>query len=87
MSMPTESNDEFYVAMQRERLYQLEKWGQNSHTVGEWILIAEQELRKARQNWVEHRGDEVALERLLTTATVIMACFEEHDIVDCHLYE
>ena len=77
-----ESHMEFMRVMQAERKYQISKWGENSHTVGEWLLVAQREMNQAVSAWTEHKGDAAALAELVQVATVIMACFEEHDIVD-----
>lgn len=77
-----EEHYEFLQSMLNERRYQVSKWGHNSHTVGEWLLVAKKEMDEAINAWVTHKGEDVALAELVQLATVIMACFEEHDIVD-----
>lgn len=82
MNNLSDANFELLQSMLREREYQISKWGHNSHTVGEWLLVAKKEMDEAIDAWVTHKGDDAALAELVQVATVIMACFEEHDIVD-----
>lgn len=68
-------------AMVRERQYQQKKWGDNPHEIGAWITIVRRELREAEDAWCE--GNNAAgLEELLQVASVVMACLEQHGIVE-----
>lgn len=70
-----------YQAIDDERRYQENKWGklcENSHTVGEWLLILRSELDEACMAWVAHAGDEVALREIVQVAAVAVAALEQH---------
>jgi len=72
-------------AVLNEREYQDTKWGtieDRPHTVGEWLLIAEQELHEAKLEWCRGKGDHGALEELLQVIAVGFACLEQHGIVE-----
>ena len=69
-------------AISRERDYQDEKWGDNPHSVGEWLLIVEAELSEAKRAWVKNEGNEDALKELLQAVAVGVACMEQHGIVE-----
>ena len=76
---------EIEIAIRRERSYQDEKWGTiagHPHTVGEWLLIMEKELREAKGAWISQRGDIGALEEILHVIAVGCACLEQHGIVE-----
>jgi hypothetical protein len=69
----------------RERAYQDGKWGpidEHGHSVGEWLLIMESELREAKEAWCSNRGDAGALEELLQVVSVGFACMEQHGVVE-----
>lgn len=70
-----------FQAIENERNHQDKKWGHNSHTVGEWLLIVQAELDEAKEAWVKNNGDNAALEELLQVVSVGVACIEEHHIV------
>lgn len=65
-----------------ERDYQEQKWGDNPHTVGEWLLIMQAKLDEAKQAWVKNPGDNDALEELLQVVSVGVACLEQHGVVE-----
>ncbi|MEL7170399.1 MAG: hypothetical protein AAGN64_13720, partial [Bacteroidota bacterium] len=70
-------------AVSRERDYQDRKWGtiyEHPHTVGEWLLIMENELAEAKTAWCEGTGDEGALSELLQVVAVGFAAMEQHGI-------
>jgi len=75
-----------FDAIDRERDYQLCKWGPRGnnryeHSVGEWLLIIESELEEAKEAWVR-LGVREALEEVLQVASVAVACMEEHGVVE-----
>jgi len=76
-----------FAAIDRERAYQDAKWGtiqQNPHTIGDWIFIAYKELCEAdtaAASLLQSRQKE-ALAELLQAAAVIVACLEQHGIVE-----
>lgn len=82
-----------FYAIERERNYQDEKWGdleEHPHTVGEWLLVLESELNEAKQGWVKEGGDETALREILQVAAVAVACLQQHGIherIHIPLYE
>jgi len=68
-------------AINQERQYQERKWGGNSHSVGEWLLILESELQEAKQGYVKGQGSYDALLEVLQVAAVAVACLEEHGVI------
>lgn len=62
----------------KERDYQDVKWGNNLHTVGEWLLIMQAELDEAKEAWVKNKGDAKALDEMLQVISVGVACMEQH---------
>ena len=73
---------DIHAAIGRERGYQDRKWGNNPHTVGEWILILEAEIRESKDAWVKKGGDVSALAEILQVAAVAVAALEQHGIVE-----
>lgn len=71
-----------FSAIKNERVYQDRKWGDNPHTVGEWLLIIRAELNEAETAWVKNGGDNAALEEILQVVAVGVACMEQHGIVE-----
>lgn len=69
-----------YVAIENEREYQNGKWGDNPHEIPGWIMIMEEELREARQAWVEYGTSRRALEEVLQVIAVGVACLEQHGV-------
>lgn len=69
-------------AIHRERKFQQEKWGDNSHEVGAFLLIMQKELQEAVEAWVENSGDREALLEILQVISVGVACLEQHGIVE-----
>ena len=72
-------------AIKRERVYQDNKHGtieQHSHSVGEWLLIMEDELQEAKNAWCREHSDTRALEEILQVIAVGVACLEQHGIVE-----
>lgn len=70
-----------FAAINHERDYQDEKWGNNPHTVGEWLLIVEGELEEAKHAWRKGAGDNDALCELLQVIAVGVACLEQHGVI------
>jgi hypothetical protein len=52
-----------------------------THTVGEFLLIADAKMQEAKQAWVKDTGDATALCELLQVAAVAVACMETHGVV------
>ena len=71
-----------YDAIDRERTYQIAKWGDHPHAVGEWLLIVEGELDEAKCGWRKGKGDADALCEVLQVIAVGVACLEAHGIVE-----
>lgn len=81
----SERHGVIYPAIDRERDYQDRKWGDKPHTVAEWLLIAEAELAEAKLAWVKGIGDGDALLELLQVIAVVVACLEQHGVVEREL--
>lgn len=71
-----------FEAIDREREYQLYKWGNKEHSVPGWLLIMESELKEAKEGWVRGNGDSDALEELLQIVAVGVAALEQHGPVE-----
>jgi hypothetical protein len=73
-----------YAFIDKERTYQDAKWGtiqQHPHEVGSWLLIMDQLLADARQEWTRGPGDYGALDELRKVVAVGVACMEQHGAV------
>jgi hypothetical protein len=84
-SLPFRTLDEVFEAISRERAFQNAKWGKPhdlGHNIPAWLLIARKELREAEDAWVEQTGDDKALEEILQTAAVLVACLQHHGVVE-----
>jgi hypothetical protein len=70
-------------ALESERKYQEAKYPDHKHSVGEYILIMEQCLARAKEMW--YAGAETAtLNAIRNTTAVGVACMEQHG---CHKRE
>jgi hypothetical protein len=69
-----------YEALDTERGYQTEKWGQSEHEVATFIVFMEHHLQKARRLVSEHPSDVRALEELRKVTALGVACFEQHGV-------
>jgi len=75
---------QIYAAISGELDYQTRKWGsvtEHPHTVGEWLLIVEEELSEAKHAWVKGHDDD-ALRELLQVAAVAVSCMVQHGVVE-----
>lgn len=80
----TNRND-VYKAVDKERIYQDNKHGtieNHPHSVGEWLLIIEDELQEAKNGWCREHSDARALEEILQVISTGVACLEQHGIVE-----
>ncbi len=69
-----------YRLINAERQYQDCQHGtldENSHSIGEWLIILEAELNEAKHSWVK-MGEKAALFEILQFAAVASACLEQH---------
>ena len=74
-----------FNAIKRERTYQDNKHGtieKHPHTVGEWLLIIEDELQEAKNGWCREHSDARAMEEILQVIATGVACLEQHGIVE-----
>ena len=69
-------------AISRERNFQDQKWGYNPHSVAEWLLIMEKELREAKDAWIGAPGDMEAMKELLQVVSVGVAAMEQHGVFE-----
>lgn len=77
------SRECIYRAIDDERQYQDNKWGSlhsRPHSLGDWIIIMEEELREAKQAFLKE-GRDNTLRELLQTVTVGVAALEQHGVV------
>lgn len=62
-------------AIESERAYQEKKWPGHRHSVGEWIIIMESCLEKAKTKWMD--GDAGALKEIRQVVAVGVAAMEQ----------
>ncbi len=70
-------------AIKQEREYQDQKYGRlqsRAMSVGDWILVLEEEIAEARLAWVKGRSED-ALREILQVATVAVAAILQHGVV------
>ena len=75
---------EVFSSILEERIYQDEVWGtidQNPHEVSGWLLILEQELHEAKEDWVTLPGNDACLREILQVAAVATACLQQYGVV------
>lgn len=60
-----------------ERKYQSEKYPDHKHTTGEYILIMERCLERAKQMWYSG-AEQATLNAIRNTTAVGVACMEEY---------
>lgn len=75
---------EVLEAVKRERKYQDQKYGQlesRMMSIGDWILVLEEEVAEARLAWVKGRSED-ALREILQVATVAVAAILQHGVVE-----
>lgn len=59
--------------------------GAGGHTLGEWIIIAEEELAEARKALIKGGiGRDSLRSELIQVAAVLVACLEQHGVDDPH---
>jgi hypothetical protein len=83
----TASLEQLMAAIQFEEKKREEKWGsveEKQHSMAEWLLIIEEELREAKEAWANHKGDGRALEEIMQVATTAVACLRQHHKGNSH---
>lgn len=68
-------------AIARERNYQNVLFGAECRSVGDYLLIALEELGESVKAWNDHDRDESLVE-LLQVVAVVVACLQQHGIVE-----
>lgn len=74
-----------FEALDRERVYQDAKRGpahDRNLSLGDWILIMQEELEEARKEFVRGVGTKAALAEVLQVAAVGVACIENCGLVE-----
>ncbi len=71
------SRDEVYLAIDSERDYQDDKWHTNS-TMGEFVLLLEEYVDRARAAWSQSMPDERTLDTVRKVGALAVACMEQH---------
>lgn len=80
-SIPKMNRLQVYDAIDTEREYQNEKWGdvgKHPHEVGGWLTIIRSLLFSAERAWASAASDDEALNELRQLAAVAVACGEQH---------
>jgi NTP pyrophosphatase (non-canonical NTP hydrolase) len=74
-----------YDAIDRERDFQIAKYGNHDRTVAAWILILEAELNEAKEGWINNTGeigDQEAIKEILQVISVGVGCLENHGVIE-----
>ncbi len=81
MSRPA-SRDQVYEAIDSERDYQdalgADRTDGFDHTVGEYLVMLDTYLRKAKDAWTMNAGNKAALEEIRKIAGISVRCMEDH---------
>lgn len=74
------SRDEVYIAIDKERSHQDDKWGANKpQSLPGFLIVLEKELQEARDAWVKNvTGDHAALNEIVQIAATAVACLEKY---------
>ena len=79
------SRTDVYAAIDSERAYQDNLWpdgegaGSNKMSIGEFLLLAEEYIAKARAAWVVEKRPEInALNIMRKVAGIAVNCMEQH---------
>jgi hypothetical protein len=73
------SREDVYDAIDSERYYQMQRWGQNNpHEIGAWILFMEDYLAEARHLVSRNSPEEIALDTIRKVTALGVACMEQH---------
>ena len=72
-----------------ERRFQDEKWGPlfngGSHTIGEWLLLIEDELIEAKRSLIKGgTGRDSVRSEIVQIAALAVSCLEQHGTADPH---
>ena len=82
MSCPKLTRSQVYDILNGERNYQNYVVHTNNYAkvqpVSGELLLMEQYLQEARQQWVNNKGDEACLNFMRKVAGVAVRCFENH---------
>jgi hypothetical protein len=70
-----------------ERQFQDKKWGPlsdgGSHTIGEWILLMEDELAEAKRALIKGgTGRDSVLMEIVQVGALALACIEQHGLIE-----
>jgi len=79
------SINDVFLAIERERRYQEEKYGtviDNPFSIYEWIGIMEKELEEAKVSFFDRPANPLMLQEILQVISVGVACLEQHGIVE-----
>lgn len=74
-----------FEAIDRERVYQDMKRGpahDRGLSLGDWVLILQEELEEVRREFVRNEGDRAARKEVLQVAAVAVACLECLGVVE-----
>lgn len=74
------SHRPIYAAIDRERAFQVQKWGDVPRDVGGYLTLLGRELREAVDAYATQPGDAAALEEVLQVATLAVACLRQHGV-------
>lgn len=67
-----------YNAVLRERQYQEDKWGDNPHTIENWLHIMQHELTEAAMG----KSPREQLAEILQVIAVGFACLQQYEVVE-----
>ncbi|MEQ9027532.1 MAG: hypothetical protein RLP44_02355 [Aggregatilineales bacterium] len=71
------TTEEILEAISTERKRQLEKWGDQEHEQGTWLLILMEEIGEVSQDILQSKDEEYVFKELIQSAAVIVAWLED----------
>lgn len=73
---------QIFDAIQRERNWQIAKYGNMPCTLEGYLVLIEGELEEAKQAWRKNRDNKDCLRELLQVATLCVRALEQHGVVE-----
>lgn len=78
------SRDKVYDIVDGERDYQDETWPHTEgtgHSVGEYLLMLEEYVARARSEWTKTHGDQPTLNVMRKVCGITVRCMEDHEAI------
>lgn len=71
---------EVYAALDTERHYQQQLWGDKPQSVGAYITMLDVYVEKAKAAWIAQNHDRDALDVIRKIGGIVVACGEQHGL-------